>query len=145
MAPAGLKVLWGGVPGYSAGVGGGFLAVHERFVFALGVRFEYSFLQPNRINSHIYQVGPELRVGGLGRRVFGYGLLRGGYTQQVNREVQYRWHGPTPAPVERGWHLGFGGGAWARVHGRLMVGGELVFEVSMVPAATVSLVLGAFL
>lgn len=137
--------------GYSAGLGGGLFRAYEGFAFALGVRLNYGFLrelgQASSPFAHFLHAGPELRLGKAGERVFGFFLLRGGYTHWADN-ISFR-ESVSPGALPGG-HLGVGGGAWGRAARRLLAGGEAAVDIHFilgvpVPMLNVSLSLGAWL
>jgi len=159
IAPAGLLIPLGDVRnsyaqgprlGYSASVGAGLFRVFRGFGLALGGRIGYGFTRqrfPGFDSQYDYlHAGPELRIGGAGRRGFAFGLLRAGYSQW-EKDVAYR------LSIEQtewiGGHVGVGVGAWARLGGRSFVGGEcvtdLLFSDRGAQTLSLSLVLGLWL
>lgn len=125
-----------------------------RFGGSLGVHGGYALL-PRRdggfvARQHAFSAGPEVRVGLALDRVFAFVVARAGYSHRIDtltpRSSIIDMHGSHP-----GWHAGGGLGAWGRLVGRLLYGGELTVEAvefktyGVVPVVTLSLSVGAWL
>src|SRR5205085_428063 len=90
--------------------------------------FDRGFTRLNygdHISRHDFlRLGPELRVGVVRPRLFAFAVLRGGYARQ---DIHYRTSIASPYPW-RGGFIGAGAGAWARLAGRFLLGGELFYD-----------------
>ncbi|MCB9706340.1 MAG: hypothetical protein H6711_31130 [Myxococcales bacterium] len=109
--------------GPTAGLGGGYFGrVGAQLGIAAGLRFGYDLYRGPTTKTHTYHVGPELRLGYAGDRVFAFGTLRGGYSHwDSTRIVRTVW----AAGDENGGYIGVGGGLWGSVLGRLLIGAEV--------------------
>lgn len=142
VAPAGLLIPPGDVRrdgadgprlGYDGGAGLGVFralgadpnAARTRLGVAGGLRFDRGFTR-QRFDDRVSRVdflrlGPELRLGVVRSRLFAFAVVRGGYARW-QQDFGYRL---LAAPNEwKGGFLGVGAGAWARLAGRFLIGGE---------------------
>lgn len=169
VAPAGLLIPPGDVRdttpdstprlGYDGGAGLGIFralgtdpnADRTRVGIAAGLRFDRGFTR-ERFDARVSRVdflrlGPELRLGVVRPRLFAFAVLRGGHARW-QQDFGYRL---IDAPNEwRGGFIGGGGGAWARLAGRFLLGGEAFLDRYFVDygdgrTVTVSLSLGLWL
>lgn len=139
VSPAGLVIPLGEVTnefangprlGYAANVGAGMFRAFGRLGLAFGARAGYSVTRQRFTgfdSRYDYvHVGPELRLGVVGRRLFAFGSLCTGVS---------RWHldiADRLSIARTDWlgaHVGFGAGAWGRLGTRTFLGGELVLDV----------------
>ncbi len=158
--PAGLLIPLGEVHndhadsprlGMNVGLGAGIFRTLGRVGLALGARLGYGFTR-QRFDEYVetdkyLHAGPELRLGGVGRRFFAFALIRGGYSQRYG--LSWRTTDDHLSWI-RGGHVGVGAGAWGHLGTRFMVGGEIVSDVLMAELAgvyplTLSLSLGLWL
>lgn len=148
VAPAGFMVPIGAVHstysqgprlGYMFGVAGGVFRAEGHLGVAGGLRFGYGFTRQKftAFDDEIryLHVGPELRLGWVGDRLFAYGLGRGGYTQW-REETRVRLVDESPSRYIGG-HVGLGAGAWGRIGSRFLLGGEAVFDFLLADATLV--------
>ncbi|PCC73297.1 hypothetical protein SAMN02745121_02975 [Nannocystis exedens] len=104
-----------------AAIGGSFGAFRaiDGFAAAFGGRVGYAMVDRQaRGFDRTLHLSPELRLGAVSPRAFGYVLLRGGYS--------HRFEIPRPAfggPAD-GYHYGLGAGIWTRVGKRFLFGFE---------------------
>lgn len=122
------------VPLYTWGLSGGYhLPVTDRFIIEIGGFFDHTLRAAFGFGStHVFGIGPELRLGGGTPKIFGYGLVRLGVGIT---HISFR--DPTPDPddpdVIRATGAGFlttlGGGIQGLVHPHVALGGEPAFDV----------------
>lgn len=106
-----------------AAIGGSFGAFRARgaFAVAFGGRVGYDMVDRRASGfDRTLHLSPELRLGAVNQRAFGYVLIRGGYS--------HRFEIPRPRPEFGGpadaYHYGLGVGIWGRVGERLLLGAE---------------------
>lgn len=109
--------------GATMGFGGGYFGrVGSQLGIAAGLRFHYDLYRATTTKARTYHLGPELRLGYAGSRIFAFGMLRGGYSHwDEERIVRTVW----AAGDENGGHIGFGGGLWGAVLERVLLGAEV--------------------
>lgn len=113
--------------GMQWGLGGGYMFVPiPHFMLTVGGAFEHTWLNfehwhPDDLRGNIIAFLPEVRVGGGGRRIFGYGHLQTGMGILV-----VAWdYGPVHGDdTEAGFDLGVGGGVQGLIWRGLMLGAE---------------------
>lgn len=139
--------------GYATGVAVGMFRSFGKFALGVGGRFGYArhdHRSPwSRVVEGDLHAGPEVRLGAASERVFGYALLRGGYSRW-SQDVSLR---TSLAPPDRlhGGHYGLGAGIWGRIGRRFLLGGEVASDMlrfdyrQSASTLTVSLTLGAWL
>lgn len=125
-------------PLYAWGLSGGIhLPVTGAFMIEVGGFFDHITRAAWGFGStHVFGLGPELRLGGGNRTIFGYGLVRLGLA--INHVV---FRDPTPDPgepfVRRGTGAAFlmtlGGGIQGLVHPHVALGGEPAFDILASP------------
>jgi hypothetical protein len=133
-----------------AAIGGSLGAFRAFGGFALSFGARAGYAMTNR-GAHGFDralhVGPELRVGAVNHRAFGYMLVRGGYSR--------RFEVPPARQVLGGasdaYHYGLGVGIWGRVSERLLVGAEGALDLvqfkreGVADALVLSLTIGTWL
>lgn len=112
---------------YRWGLGAGYLWRRERFVAALGLGFSHVPVNIRPGSRRCQDVGcftandllldAELRIGGGGKRVIGYGMLAPGLALGISQDSNGRYTTP-------GFGLDLGVGVWGLVWRGLFLGGE---------------------
>ncbi|MDC0720619.1 hypothetical protein [Nannocystis bainbridge] len=134
-------------PGAAIGGSIGVFRASGGFAVAFGGRAGYEMVDRRTTGfDRTLHLAPELRLGAVNRRAFGYMLLRGGYSHRF---------ATGRARVEVGaadaYHYGLGVGIWGRVGKRFLIGAEGAIDMvqfkgrGVAETLTLSLTLGSWL
>jgi hypothetical protein len=106
---------------YVWGIEGGYHFAFGRFKVQPGALFEHSVYRETWSTAHWLRLGPQVRVGGGGRRLFGYGSL--GLQLDILRSTG-GGHGDTWLMA----HPTAGAGIQGSIRDRLLIGGEAAVD-----------------
>ncbi|WAS96240.1 hypothetical protein [Nannocystis punicea] len=113
-------------PGVAIGGSIGAFRATDGFAVAFGGRVGYDMVDRHtRGFDRTLHLSPELRLGVVNRRAFGYALLRGGYSRRFDAgRARLDFGGAADA-----FHYGLGFGVWTRVGERFLIGAEGVVDM----------------
>ena len=124
--PAAFVLSAGDRPGGAIGASFGGFRAKDGFAAAFGLRAGFEV-----VDRHAYgfdrtlHASPELRIGAVNRRAFGYMLVRGGYSHRFDAgRARLDFGGAADA-----YHYGLGVGIWGRVGRRFLIGAEGVIDM----------------
>ncbi|MDC0675477.1 hypothetical protein [Nannocystis radixulma] len=145
--PAAFVLSTGHIGGAVGGSAGAFRAF-DGFALSFGLRAAYEMVDRHAYGfDRTFHASPELRLGAVNRRAFGYMLFRGGYTHRFDAgRARLDFGGPAHA-----YHYGAGVGIWGRVGRRFLLGAEGVVDMvqfegkGVAETLTLSLTLGTWL
>lgn len=121
-------------PTWGWGLGVGYLWTPSRyFKIGLGGTFEHTIynwehVDRDAVHGNMLKMDAELRIGGGGRRVWGYGLVAPGLSLSLV-DVD-----DGPDDTDAGFNLHVGGGVQGAVWRSLFLGGEIVGDLNWFPA-----------
>lgn len=145
--PVGL-VLAANRPGAAIGGSLGAFRAFGGFALSFGARAGYAMTDRGAHGfDRTLHAGPELRLGGVNHRAFGYMLLRAGYSRRFAApRGRLDLGGAADA-----YHYGLGVGIWGRVGEKFLLGAEGAVDIVQLAGAgaaealTLSLTLGTWL
>lgn len=110
------------------GIGAGaHIATRGAFAIAVGGAFQHATGKiADELRANLFRVGPELRLGGSGKRYFAYGLLD---VHGLAYRLTLKGGGESESFTQGGVGATFGGGAMGLIGKRFMLGGELKVPV----------------
>lgn len=108
-------------PGAAIGGSLGLFRAYGGFALSFGGRVGYDVVDRHAHGfDRTLHASPELRLGAVNRRAFGYMLFRGGYTHRFDAgRARLDFGGAADA-----YHYGLGVGLWGRVGRRFLLGAE---------------------
>jgi hypothetical protein len=118
--------------GMQWGFGGGYMFMPiPHFMLTVGGAFDHTWINfehvdPDDFRGNIIAFLPEVRIGGGGRRIFGYGHLQTGLGILILDWDYGPFHGDE---TEAGFDLGLGGGIQGLVWRGLMIGAETAVDL----------------